>query len=150
MARNSKLIKIWFKEQSNFKLAIAAIIFIALCYVLFGWKYDKEYNKEVISEIRLAQNICENSLKWVSENTKRLKMGHSDLRNIKINGKKVELEHVKYPEVIFLDSGIRMIQKNKKTATDLYCVVSDPRSSGTNYYYNYENRLWVNKVRFRR
>ena len=70
MARNSKLIKIWFKEQSNFKLAIAAIIFIALCYVLFGWKYDKEYNKEVISEIRLAQNICENSLKWVSENTK--------------------------------------------------------------------------------
>ena len=144
--------KQWFKEQSNSKLIFAALIIIGVIYVAFGFGYDAEYHEEVEIEKRWAQAICENSYEWVMADTQRLKLGKSDLRNVKVNGRKVKLEHIQYPEVLFLDSGISKITikgGGGATAEDLFCTFKDPRGSGE-YFYNYENRQWVDKARFRR
>ena len=150
MTSHSKKIRIWFKEQSSNSLFFAVFVIVAIIYVGFGFGYDKDYHKNVIAELRLAQKICENSLNWVQADPKRLKMGQSDLKNIKVKGKKIELKHVKYPSVVFLDSGIRKINDRRATATDLYCVLKDPRSGGAEYYFNYDQRRWVDRVRFHR
>ena len=145
--------KQWFKEQSNGKLIFAGLIILGVAYVVFGFGYDAEYHKEVEEEKKWAQLICENSLRWVLADRERLKLGKSDLRNVRIDGRKVELKHIEYPEVLFLDSGISKIsargRRGGATAEDLFCTFKDPRGNGE-YFYNYETRTWVDKVRFRR
>ncbi|MEZ5813659.1 MAG: hypothetical protein R3E13_02895 [Alphaproteobacteria bacterium] len=139
----------WFKEQANSKLIIAAAIFLFGLYVFFGFGYSEDYHKQVNAEIKLAKLLCENSLEWIMADPNRLKLGQGDLRHVTVKGRKIKLEHVKYPKVIYLDSGIRNL-KRKKTVTDLYCVFKDPRSTTREFFYKYDERLWVDKVRFHR
>ena len=121
-------------------------------YVVFGFGYDDDYHQQVEKEKKLAVAICENSANWVFADPNRLKHGKSGLENVRVNGKLVKLEHVKYPKVLFLDSGIRNITLDGRGATtnDIFCFFKDPRSSSSGYYYNYETRQWVDKARFRR
>ncbi len=139
----------WFKNQPKSRLIMAALIIIGTFYVLFGFGYDEEHHKQINYELKLARHLCENSYNWIMADPKRLKMGQGDLRDVRIKGKKIELELVKYPKVIFLDSGITNIGRDK-TATDLYCVFHDPRSTSREFYYKYDQRIWVDKVRFHR
>lgn len=158
MRRNKKLgyndtfgdFKRWLADQSKGSYVVAIAIILGVGYVIFGFGYDADYNEQVEYEKKLAMVICESSREWVMNNPKRLKHGQADLKDLKVDGKTITLKHVKYPEVLFLDSGIRKIGDRGNTANDLYCHFKDPRRSSLNYYYNYKTLKWVDKVRFRR
>lgn len=139
----------WAEDQPKSRFVIAALILLAICYVVFGFGYDQNYNEEVETEKKLAMLICENSRDWILADLSRLKHGNADLKQVKVQGRTIELKHVKYPKVLFLDSGIRNLV-NKSTANDLYCYFEDPRSTSLKYYYNYKTDQWVDKVRFHR
>lgn len=149
MHRQLENFQIWLKEQSKGTFIFAALILVIALYLGFKTPQGSAYNQQVSEELNLAVALCENSIGYVMSDPKRLKHGKSDLQNLKLNGQKVELEYVRYPQILFLDSGIRNITR-EKTARDIYCYVKDPRSSGAEYYFNYETRRWVDRVRFRR
>lgn len=150
MRRDSLIseIKDWYDDQPKSRIVAAALIVGGLCYVVFGFGYGKEYHEQVNKELELAKFICENSRDYVQQNPERLKIGHADLKNLRFGGEKIELEYVRYPEVIFLESGFVNLNRSK-TARDIYCHYSDPRDSTAKHYYNYEKRTWQNKIRFR-
>lgn len=139
----------WFEEQPKSRLIFATIIVLGLLYVILGFGYGPEYHKQVEEEKVIARYMCENAYEWVMADPERLKMGKSDIKNMPINGRKFTLEYVKYPEVLFLESGLRNIN-NTQTAEDIYCFFKDPRDSTAKYYYNYATGTWVDKVRFHR
>ena len=141
-----------FKAQPKSNLIFAALIIAAIIYVVVPDKRGKEFHRQVEEEIQLARVICEESLGWVLENRKRLKMGQSDLKNFKLNGYSFDLEYVDYPEVLFFDTGFRSatVDSSKVPQQDFFCVFSDPRSSSADFYYDYSKRRWVDKIRFRR
>ncbi len=139
----------WFRDQANGKLIVATIILLGIGYVVFGFGYDQKYHEQVNGELKLAAILCENSFDWVMADPKRLVMGRGDLHEVRVNGETIPLKHVKYPKVIFLDSGIRNINKST-TATEIYCVFKDPRTTSKQFFYKYDERIWVDKVRFRR
>ncbi|MCB9983128.1 MAG: hypothetical protein H6861_05585 [Rhodospirillales bacterium] len=139
----------WYKGQPKSRLIAAAMIVLALLYIILGPRFGREYQKEIYYELQLTAAICENSREWVLNNRQRLKMGQGDLRDIPVNGRPVKLKYVKYPTVMFMDSGIKMAN-SQRTATEIYCVYADPRIAGDRKYYKYDEQIWVEKVRFRR
>ena len=136
------------KRQPRSRLVVTAIILCGIIYAVFSGGYNSETNQKIEYEIKLAQMICEHSADWVMQDIGRLKMGKSDLKNIKINGESVPLEYVTYPVVLFQDTGIRNIDGSARD--DLFCTFPDPRSSSHHFYFNYKNRIWVDHIRFRR
>lgn len=144
--------RIWFRDQPNSRLFIAAAIILGIGYVVNTVGFGSEYAQELSKDKRLSMLICEASRDWVLADPKRLKHGQTNLQDFKIDGKTIKLEHMDYPKVLFLDSGIRKIELeggSASTANDLYCFFQEPRGGGK-FYYNYRTREWVNKVRFRR
>ncbi len=141
-------IKDWVTEQPNSRLIISVLIIIGAGYVVFGFGYGKEYHEQVNEELELAKMICETSADFIQRNPERLKHGKSELNKLTYNGERIKLEHVKYPEIIFLESGFVNLNRTK-SARDVFCYYSDPRDSSADYYYNYETKLWQDKVRFR-
>ncbi len=139
----------WIKGESNLKLAIGGALILFAVYVASGMGYGREYQMKVSEEMLLAKGVCENSLETVLKDPKRLKLGQGDLRDVKVDGKKVKLKHVRFPKVVFMDSGIHNLT-HTKTSQDIYCVISDPRATSSKLYYKYNTREWTNKVRFRR
>jgi len=139
----------WYRDQPKARLIAAALIILALLYIIVGPRFGRDYQRQIYNELLLAEAICESSRTWVLANLRRLKLGQGDLRHITVNGKPVELEYVAYPKVMFMDSGIEKIGKGR-TAQDIYCVYGDPRTAGDRKYYKYDERIWVEKVRFRR
>ena len=149
MKNTSEDIREWFREQPNSRLVVAALIIIGIVYVIFGYGHGPEYHEQVNRELEQAIQICENSREWVLSNPNRLKLGKAVLNHVKVNGRTTQFEHVKYPQVLFLDSGFRNID-GSKTAQDIFCAFKDPRDSSAKFYYNYKTRQWVDKVRFHR
>ena len=140
----------WVGDQPKSRFIVALLIILSAGYVILGFGYDEDYHQQVEYEKKLATLICENSRRWVLSDTTRLKHGQADLSQLKVKGKTIKLERVKYPEVLFLDSGIRKINFKGNTANDLFCHFKDPRRSSLEYFYNYKTGEWVDKVRFRR
>jgi Ca2+/Na+ antiporter len=136
------------KRQPRSHIVMAVLILCGILYVIFSGGYNAETNQKIEYEIKLAQMICEHSADWVMQDIGRLKMGKSDLKNIKINGESVPLEYVTYPVVLFQDTGIRNIDGSARD--DLFCTFPDPRSSSHHFYFNYKKRVWVDRIRFRR
>ena len=134
------------KRESKVKLAIGAGIILTIAVLALHDPYDEEYMQEVEKELVIAKAICENSLDYVMRHSKKLKLGHNKLDNIKVNGKLMKLEHVKYPEVLFFHTGF----KHPNAGNELYCSFSDPRSSSQDFFYNYEYKTWVKNMRSRR
>lgn len=141
-------IKDWYGDQPKSRLLMAVLIIAGIVYVFFGFGYGKEYHDQVNTELEMAKFICENSSDYVQQNPDRLKIGKANLKNLEFDGERLELEYVRYPEVIFLESGFSNLDRSK-TARDIYCHYSDPRDSTADYYYNYEKRIWKEKIRFR-
>lgn len=142
--------KRWLKEQSKFKLGVAGAIIVTVLYVIFLNPRDSEYFKNVAKEIEIAKQICINSSKSVLNNMERLKLDNNKLDDIEVNGKIPELKYVRIPEVIFMHNGYARAGQKK----ELYCTFPDPRGSNEfgsgNYFYDYEDRMWVAKTRTRR
>lgn len=138
----------WFKGQSRLKLIFAVTVLLAVAYVIFSRSYySKEYHHAVDAEIEIAKYICENSGETVARNKDLLKLDQGDLRDVLVNGQRTQLKHVKYPKVMFFKTGIKNIGAEDRG--DIFCVFSDPRSSTLTYYYDYEERSWKDKMRFR-
>jgi len=139
----------WYDDQPKIGLIAAALIIIALLYIILGPRFGREYQLQVYNELQLAAAICENSRQWVLSDPQRLKLGQGDLRHIPVRGQTVKLEYVDYPTVMFQDSGIKKTTGDR-TAQEIYCVYADPRVAGDRRFYKYDERIWVDKVRFRR
>ncbi|MCB1562159.1 MAG: hypothetical protein KDJ75_01155 [Alphaproteobacteria bacterium] len=131
---------------SKTKLVIAAFIVGGILFVAFLDPHDPEYHQAVDQELKLAKRVCEESLGWVMQNPERLKMDNSSLEHIKINGQSVRFEKIKPPYVLFWHSGF----VHPGAANEIYCTFSDPRDSTADFYYSYEQRIWIDKIRFRR
>ena len=134
-----------FRTESKIKYVVAALIVIGLIAAIFVKPRGAEFNKAVERELQLARAICINAENWVFSNIEKLKLNEAILDHIPVNGRKVELKEVKYPQIIFLIGGFR----SPNMPLDLSCEIKDPRG-GQKYYYNYEKKLWTDKVRFRR
>mgnify|MGYP000388969197 CR=1 FL=1 len=134
------------KNESNFKLGVAAVVLITILFLTFYTPHDEEYMEEVEKELILAKKICENSRNVVLSQPKRLKLSHNKLDDIKVNGKRVELKHVEYPRVLFFHTGF----KHTNAGNELFCQISDPRGTSKDYFYDYEYRVWKNNTRTRR
>ena len=134
------------KYESRFKIIVAGAIVLGVLFLFLYNPYDEEYFEEVEKEIVLAKKICENSRNFILSHQKRLTLDNNVLRDIKVNGKKVELEHVKYPKVLFFHTGYG----HKGAHNELYCSFSDPRKSSMTYYFEYERSMWVPRTRTRR
>ena len=141
-------IKDWYDDQPKSRIFMAALIIVGIGYVIFGFGYGKDYHDQVNRELELARMICETSEEYVQSNPDRLKMGKADLKNLTYDGERIKLKYVKYPKVVFMESGFSNLNK-RKTARDVYCFYTDPRDSTANNYYNYETKTWQNKIRFR-
>ncbi|MCB1720346.1 MAG: hypothetical protein H6860_00155 [Rhodospirillales bacterium] len=149
MNKKSKHLKKWLKDQPKSRIIPAGLIVLILLYIILGPRFGREYQIQIYNELQLAAAICENSRNWVLADPGRLKLGQGDLRHIPVNGRHIELKYVDYPTVMFLDSGIKKTT-GRRTAQDIYCVYADPRVAGDRKYYKYDERIWVEKVRFRR
>ncbi|MCB1652350.1 MAG: hypothetical protein KDI46_09895 [Alphaproteobacteria bacterium] len=148
-----KLQEIWenIKAVPPVKLWGAGILILVVIYFAFFSGRGKEYHQHVEGELLLARMICEESQGWVLANRERLKIGKADLRTFKLRGETVALKHVKYPEILFLDTGVRGANADSPEVwQNFVCEVSDPRSHSTHFYYDYQKRRWIDKVRFRR
>lgn len=142
-------LKDWVQDQPKARIFMAILILCGIVYVIFGFGYGKDYHNRVNTELEIAKFICENSQEYVQKNPERLKLGKANLKNFAVDGERFELKYVKYPQVIFLESGFSNIDRSK-TARDIFCTYSDPRDSTADYYYNYEKHIWQDKIRFRR
>ncbi len=135
------------QEQSNFKLGVAAIVIIGILYAAVYNPYDEDYLIEVEDELKLARLICENSVDWVLANKERLKLDNNVLEHIKVQDKKIELEHVKYPRAVLLHDGFG----HPNAQVEFYCTFEDPRgNTGKSFYFDYRQRLWIDKTISRR
>lgn len=142
--------KRWLKEQSRFKLVIAAGIIIFVLYIFFLTPRSSGYLKAVAAEIEIAKQICINSEEMVIGNIQKLKLDSNILNDVPVNGEIPKLKYVPYPKIIFMRYGY----SRNKDGEELYCTFKDPR--GTNeygasaYYYDYKKKQWVNRTRTRR
>lgn len=134
-----------FKSENKLKFVAAAAIIIGLIStVILNPRGDKFY-MESEKEMKIAMQICQESTEWVNANRQKLKIDAAKLDHIKVNGKIPKLEHVKTPKVIFISSGF----VSPNMLNDLFCEITHPATKKT-FYYNYEDRTWSNKLRFRR
>ncbi len=135
------------REESNFKLLVAAAVIGGVSYVVFYNPYDKEYYTEVERELGLARLICENSEEWVLSNEEHLKMDDNTLDRIRVNGQLIKLEHVKYPKAVLLHDGFH----HPNAQIEFYCTFEDPRgNTGREFFYDYHRHTRVDKTISRR
>ena len=137
----------WFQEESNFKLIAAAVVICGILYAALYNPYDDDYLAEVEEELKLSRVICERSTNWVLNHTARLKLNNHVLEQLDVDGKKIKLEHVKYPQAVLLHDGFG----HPNAQVELYCTFEDPRgNTGKSYYFDYRQRQWIDKTISRR
>lgn len=138
----------WLRNQPRTNLLFALVILGAVTYVIVSQSfYTKEYHMAVEAEIDLAKRICENSGDTIAKNKDLLKLDQGDLRDVIVEGKTAKLKYVKYPKVMFFETGVENIRGIDRS--DVFCVFSDPRSASQVYYYDYNERGWKDRMRFR-
>jgi hypothetical protein len=136
----------WLRYQSKTRVIAGLLIVGVTLYFVIGNPRGAKYNIAVEQEIKLARKICENGADWVLENLSDMKLGEATLDHIQVDGKAPELKHLRYPEVLFFDTGFR----HSGQQAEINCTFSDPRSFSTHYYYDIRHRIWVDKARTRR
>ena len=105
----------------------------------------KEFNITAEKEIKIAMQVCEASREWVEANRSRLKIDESKLGHIKINGRIPKFKYTKTPKVLFIASGFNA----PNMLNNIFCEITHAATK-QKYYFDYENRIWKDKVRFRR
>lgn len=133
------------RTESNWKFVIAAIFVLGFIGTLVFSPRGKEFHLTSEEEIKVAFQICENSREWVENNRSRLKIDEAKLSHIRVNGKIPKFKYVKTPQVIFIASGFDA----PNMTNDIFCEVIHPATK-KRYYFDYTNRIWKDKVRFRR
>ncbi len=136
------------KNQPKSKIIAAIIVVAGLIYVVIGGAYGKKYHEEVRNELQIASILCENSMATVVQNDARLTLGNTLLKNVKVNGKLQHFKRIKYPKIVFYDTGFGKIG-NRPADRDLFCSFRDPRTK-QDYYFKYDTGEWTDKVRLRR
>jgi len=134
-----------FRTESNWKFIIAALFVLGWLGTLIFSPRGKDFNITSEREVKIAMQICQNSQQWAQANRSRLKIGDSKLDHIKVNGEIPKFEYVKKPQVIFIASGFDA----PNMMNDIFCEVTNPATK-QKIYFNYGNRAWTDKVRFRR
>ncbi len=142
--------KNWWDAQPGGSKFLSYIVIGLIVYVTFLNPHDRKFYRDAAKEVQIARYICETSIDWVMLNRKRLKLGHSDLRNFKYDGKNTaNFKRMSYPEILFYDTGVRSAIGDDTNHVQLLCTYKDPRDN-SKHYYNYRIRSWVSGARYHR
>lgn len=134
-----------FRTESNWKFIIAAVFVLGWIGTLIFAPRGKDFHITSEREVRVAMQICQNSAEWVEANRSRLKIDQSRLGHIKVNGEIPKFKHVKKPQVVFIASGF----DSPNMMNEIFCEITNPATK-QRIYFNYGNKTWTDKVRFRR
>ena len=134
-----------FRTESNFKFVAAAIVVLGLIGMLIFAPRGKEFQLTAEREIKVAMEVCRASTEWVLANRRRLKIDAAELTHIKVNGQVPKFKYTKTPKVVYIASGFDA----PNMLNNIFCEVTHAATK-QKYYFDYENRVWRDKIRFRR
>jgi len=153
--------KTWLRTERKIKLIVGGNILLLIIYLLFFIPSNEEYSEEVEQEVEVAKRMCIKSTGWAIKNKGQLNAFTKSLKGkVKLDDQDVTFKHIEYPRAELTYTGIPHpkllddVTHDSASLVEYYCIFKDPRGRSENftgnYYYDYDNKRWVDNVGFRK